>query len=209
MRTVVFGKKIETVYSVDYKWEQIDDAELGVKTVYTGKPEIKTEKKLKEWCELCNYEGEPRYNSNKSWWMNTNGFGLSKQMNISENETVNIEEEIFRADLHEMHLHTDKIIEETDVNKEESYDMLESQIKEFNRMMISSNDRLKSYCDLHKLAYEETDCIELFKLIYPGKQYVIEDGVMKESCTKTFSCGGFIKDNDIAYCTSTISLSGR
>ena len=71
------------------------------------------ETKVKEWTELCSYEGEPRYNSN---WV----FRIYKTVNISEYETVDIENEIFRADLNEMHLHTNKIVEERDINKEEN-----------------------------------------------------------------------------------------
>ena len=36
-----------------------------------------------------------------------------------------------------------------------------------------------SYCNLHKLSYEDTNCIELFKLVFPDEEYVIENGVMK------------------------------
>ena len=128
--------------------------------------------KIKEWSELCLYKGEPRYNSRI-------GFALYNNINISENETVSIEEEIFRADLNEMHLHTNKVVEEKDVNKEDALSILEVQIKAFNKMMIESNNRLMAYCDLHKLSYEDTDCIELFKLVFPDDGYVIENGVMK------------------------------
>ena len=93
---------------------------------------------------------------------------------------VSIEDEIFRADLNERHLHTNKIVEERDVDKEDAMSILDGQIKAFNKMMIESNDRLMTYCDLHKLSYEDTDCIELFKLVFPNDEYVIKDGVMKE-----------------------------
>ena len=172
MKTRVFGKKIENVYEVDHKWKQIEDNDGEMKTVYTSKPEINRIRKVKEWFELCSYEGEPRYNSHTGW-------ALYNNINISENETVAIEEEIFRADLNEMHLHTNKVVEEKDINKEDALSILEAQIKAFNKMMIESNNKLMSYCDLHKLSYEDTDCIELFKLVFPDDEYVIEDGVMK------------------------------
>lgn len=172
MKTRVFGKKIENIYDVIHNWKQIEDNNGETKTVYTDKPSINKTRKIKEWSELCSYEGEPRYNSRI-------GFALYNNINISENETVAIEEEIFRADLNEMHLHTNKIVEEKDINKENALSILEAQIKAFNKMMIESNNRLMSYCDLHKLSYEDTDCIELFKLVFPDDKYVIEDGVMK------------------------------
>lgn len=172
MITRVFGKKIEKTYDVDHKWIQIKGDDGDFKTVYTDKPTLTRETKVKEWSELCSFDGEPRYNSNRSFFM-------YNSINISADETVMIEEEIFRADLNEMHLHTNKIVEEVDVDKEDALSILEGQIKAFNKMMIESNNRLMAYCDLHKLSYEDTDCIELFKLVFPDDEYVIEDGVMK------------------------------
>ena len=172
MITRVFGKKIENFYEVFHNWKQVEDDNGEIRTVYTDKPTINKARKVKEWSELCSYEGEPRYNS-------CNGWALHNNINISENETVAIEKEIFRADLNEMHLHTNKVVEEKDINKEDALSILEAQIKAFNKMMIESNNKLMSYCDLHKLSYEDTDCIELFKLVFPDDEYVIKDGVMK------------------------------
>ena len=174
MKTRLFGKKIENIYDVDHKQKEIKDENGDFKTVYTGKPTITKETKVKEWSELCSYDGEPRYN------LNLFDFYGYKKCNISEDEMVSIEDEIFRADLNEMHLHTNKIVEERDVDKEDAMSILDGQIKAFNKMMIESNDRLMTYCDLHKLSYEDTDCIELFKLVFPNDEYVIKDGVMKE-----------------------------
>lgn len=183
-----------------------------IKTVYIDKPLINKTRKVKKWTELCSYEGEPRYNSRIGW-------DLYNKINISENETVTIEEEIFRADLNEMHLHTNKVVEEKDINKEDALSILEAQIKAFNKMMIESNNKLMSYCDLHKLSYEDTDCIELFKLVFPNDEYVIEDGVMKvkekpqitasplyfdSSIAKTISIGTSI-DTSLSSHLSTIS----
>lgn len=174
MITRVFGKKIENVYDVICNMKQVEKDDDGkMKSVYTEKPRINKVRKVKEWSELCSYEGEPRYNSGIS-----TVFGYPN-INISENETVKIEDEIFRADLNEMHLHTNKIVEEKDVDKEDALSILDGKIKAFNKMMIESNDKLRVYCDLHKLSYEDTDCIELFKLVFPDDYYVIKDGVMK------------------------------
>ena len=127
---------------------------------------------------------------------------------------MTIEEEIFRADLNEMHLHTNKVVEEKDINKEDALSILEGQIKAFNKMMIESNNRLIVYCDLHKLSYEDTDCIELFKLVFPDDEYVIEDGVMKvkEKSKVTFApykLGNIIIDNDITTIDSFVTLSSN
>lgn len=74
---------------------------------------------------------------------------------------------------------------------------LSNHIKEFNKMMIESNDKLKAYCDLHKLSYEDTDCIELFKLVFPDKLYIIRDGKMKvdkliHTASTAYSCPSLI-----------------
>lgn len=174
MKTIVFGKVIENNYSVIYNSKQIEDENGNVKTVYTDKPMIFKGQTVKEWIELCSYKGEPRYNSNNRCML----YGY-RHFNIAENETVRTEEEIFRADINEMHLHTDKVVEERDIDKENALSILDGQVREFNKMMIESNDRLKAYCDLHKLSYEDTDCIELFKLVFPDDEYVIQDGIMK------------------------------
>lgn len=196
MKTRIFGKKIGNIYEVDHNWKQIEDNDGEIKTVYTDKPSINKTRKVKEWSELCSYEGEPRYNSYI-------GFALYNQINISENETVTIEEEVFRADLNEMHLHTNKVVEEKDINKEDALSILEGQIKAFNKMMIESNNRLMTYCDLHKLSYEDTDCIELFKLVFPDDEYVIEDGVMKVKEKPKTTASSLYIDDSIA---KTISI---
>lgn len=175
----LFGKKIENIYDVDYKSKEIKDDNGKTKTVYTDKPIITKDSKVKEWVELCSYDGEPRYNTALSWGGYKSPWSTYKEVNISENESVAIEKEIFRADLNEMHLHTDKVVETIDTKKEEACAVCEAQIKAFNKMMIESNEKLKAYCDLHKLSYEDTDCIELFKLVFPNEHYQIKDGKMR------------------------------
>lgn len=199
MITRVFGKKIENFYEVFHNWKQVEDGNGEIRTVYTDKPTINKARKVKEWCELCSYEGEPRYNSHTGW-------ALCNKINISENETVAIEEEIFRADLNEMHLHTNKVVEEKDVNKEDALSILEAQIKAFNKMMIESNNKLMSYCDLHKLSYEDTDCIELFKLVFPDDEYVIENGIMKVKEKPQITTSPYVLGDIV---TSSISITPR
>ena len=184
MKTKIFGKKIERIYSVDSKQAEIQEENGKTKIIYTAKPELVESTIVSSWIELFSYIGEPRYNYNstETWiypYNNIRLFGKLNQINISANETVFIEEEIFRADLNEMHLHTNKIIEEIEVDKEKSLSIYEEQVKAFNNMMIKSNDRLRRYCDLHKLSYEDTNCVELFKLVFPNDSFIIEDGVMK------------------------------
>ena len=178
MVTKVLGKNIENVYSADDKKKKIFDenGEL-VKEIFTGKPELVKETKIKNWEQLCSFKGEPRYNKRD---IKSCIFSYD-HLNISENKYVNITKEIFRADLNELHLYSDKVISKTDVDKQQSENKLKKLIKDFNQAMIESNDKLKAYCDVHNLYKCDTDCIELFKLVYPESEYSwkIEDGKMK------------------------------
>lgn len=174
MKTKVFGKKIENIYVIDCKQKTIQNEQGEDITVFIDKPTLTKTSTMKEWVELCDFDGEPRYNHKYPF-----ALSFDTKINITEDEEVCIEEEIFRADLNELHLHTNKIVEEIDLDKEGVMSDYENQIKAFNMMMIESNNKLMAYCDLHKLIYEDTDCIELFKLVFPNNDYVIEDGVMK------------------------------
>ena len=172
MKTVVLGKKIKNIYELNKNQKQIIGDSGEPQTVYIGKPFIKVKKETSEYVELCRFKGKPRYNKPR------NLFSYSHRINISKDETILIEEEIFRADLNVLELYTDKVVETIDENKTEAESELEQEVKSFNRTMIESNNKLKSYCDIHKLSYEDTDCFELFQLVYPGNAYIIEKGIM-------------------------------
>lgn len=175
MRTVILGKIIEELYSVDSKLKEIEDENGEIKEVFTGIPVIAKKEKIVDWREICSFDGEPRYNKKDSIfsWLSHNEF------NISENETVRTECETFRADLNEIHVKTSKVLEIFDYNKYESESEHINLIYRFNEQMILSNEKLKSYCDLHKMSYTDTDCIELFKLVYPNEKYEVVDGTMR------------------------------
>lgn len=172
MKTVVLGKKIKNIYELNKNQKQIIGDNGEPKTVYIGRPFIRVKKETSEYVELFRFKGKPRYNKPR------NSFSYCHRINISKDETILIEEEIFRADLNVLELYTDKVVETIDVNKEETESELEQEVKSFNRTMIESNNKLKSYCDIHKLSYEDTDCCELFKLVYPGNSYIISKGLM-------------------------------
>ncbi len=196
MKTVILGKKIENYYEVNHHWKDVEDGKGGLITVYADKPTIIKTPKIKEWAEICSYDGVPRYNSDKRYaFVSYNNY----QINISEDETVTVSEEIFRADLNEMHLRTNKVLEEIDIDKENAEIILSEQIHAFNAAMITSNEKLKSYCDIHKLSYEDTDVIELFAIVFPGEKYEIVDGVMKvkeylEVCCSSV-CNSWVNTN--------------
>lgn len=194
MKTVVLGKIIENVYEVDTKQKKINDKDGKVKIVYTGKPVMNKSTEIKEWKEICNFTGEPRYNTYRNRFVDC-------EINISENEAVKIDKEIFRADLNEFHMYSNKVIEEIDDNLLEAEETLEKHIRDFNKMMIESNEALKAYCDLHGLSYEDSDCTKLFAIIFQGKEYEIVDGVMKEKIQHRID----VLESAIAYSDETIN----
>ena len=90
---------------------------------------------------------------------------------MSENESVCVEEEIFRADLVEYLQRVNKVIEEIDENKEESETELQMLVAEFNKTAIENNMEMLNYCKLHKLTPGETDAEELYKLLHPDESF--------------------------------------
>ena len=51
----------------------------------------------------------------------------------------------------------------------------EKDVDLFNKILISSDEKLKNYCDLHKLDYEKTDVEQVFKVVYPDTKFKFED----------------------------------
>lgn len=190
MKTIIEGKNIENRYSVDHKWKTVKNSDGEDITVYTAKPSIVKDIVITGYEKLCEYDGEPHYNDKHRVLYG----GFSKSLNISENEEAYVCEEIFRADKNEMHIHTDKVCSEKDVDLEDSENIYKVQTMAFNKMMIESNKKMNSYCELHKLIPDETDCIELFSLLYPESCYEIADGVMREK-----------KNEQLLYVTSANS----
>lgn len=173
MRTVVLGKVVEKNFSVETNIKTINKNGKEC-DVYTGKPKLQVEEKIKEWKEICSFKGEYRKNHIYPFF-----YPSVNQINISENETVTIDKEIFRADLNELHLFTDKVVEEINKGMEIAEIELIKHTRLFNKMMIESNDSLTAYCNLHKLNYGDTDAIELFKIVFPEKEFEIKDGVLR------------------------------
>lgn len=171
MKTKILGQIITNKYSVDNKRKEIKNSDGNPKMIYGGKPELKKESEIK-WADICEFEGDPRYNNKHLGWY----FG--RALNISEDEEVSVNEEIFRADLNELHLHTNKILKEIDLNKDEMEIALTNEMKSFNKEIIEADEKLKSYCLLHKLNPEETDCMELFKLVYSTDGCVVANGTL-------------------------------
>lgn len=171
MQTVLFGqnKFITKLIEKNKKKIELNGKEVEV---FTAKPELIYDEKL-TWEEMYRWDGEPHFNSNYRYV-----YPLKDEINISENEVVGVIEKIFRADLNELHLHSDKVLKE-EVN-DDCEDKYKRFVKEFNKQMIESNEKLKERCDLYNLSYEDTDCEKLFKDVYGTSSYKIVDGKMVE-----------------------------
>lgn len=177
MQTVLFGqnKTITKFIEENKKKIELDGEEVEI---FIAKPELMSKVET-TWEEMYRWDGSPFYNETITRPISLYGMTFNR-MNISENESVEIEESIFRADLNELHLHSDKVLkEEVNDDCEDKYKRL---VKEFNKQMIESNEKLKERCDLYNLSYEDTDCEKLFKDVYGAdKVYGIEDGKMVKS----------------------------
>lgn len=174
MKTVVFGKIVEIRHEIDANVKAIKDENGKDVVVYEERPKKKIVETVTGYKEILRYDGEPRYNKGSVLF----GSFYYDSFNIGEDEVVNREKEVFRADLNEVHLYVDKVLEVKELYKDEIEEMYNVYIQDFNEQMILSDKCMKSYCDLHKLLYEETDAIELFKLVYPDEEYEIKDGKM-------------------------------
>lgn len=175
MRSVVLGKVVDNYYKLVSNTKTVNQNGEDV-TVFEKKPEMIKEEKIREWKEICSFKGEPvwSYDYNNVWF----SLKTSKNLNISENEEVAITQQKFRADLGELHLYSNKILEEIDVNKETIEALYEKLLGDFNFAMNTSDEKMKSYCELHGLDMRKADCKKVFKLVYPSRDFTIVDGKM-------------------------------
>jgi hypothetical protein len=192
MITKVFGKTISRSFQ---KHDNIQiiivDGELE-KEYFTAKPTLETIEDTIGWAEICSFEGYPFFN--RAVYNSYYNYTDPNRFNISEDEEVKVEEQIFRADLNELHLRTNKIVNTIVKGQAAAQDWLDNELKHFNRTMILSNEKLKQYCDIHELSYENTDCYELFELVYPTSKPEIIDG---RFC---------VKDKNNIFCLNNIMV---
>lgn len=109
---------------------------------------------------ILEYEGTPQYEGE-----------LFKSFYISEDEEVKIIKKYFRADLGAWIVETDKVLSEKHIGEKKCKQELAKVIKEYNKQKIESCDYLKTYCDIHKLSYEDTDYEELKDIVDKPKNY--------------------------------------
>lgn len=176
MKTIIQGKILKTTYGVDDKRKTIQvNNERSVK-VYTGKPELTKNTEIVSWETIAEFDEKIEYNSKVCFFFTTMIKTNLGEINLTEDEKVNVIESITRVDLGAYVLHVDKILDEKTGWKSEAEEILKYQIKDYNKQMIESNERLLGYCKLHNLVPSETDVDELFKQVYPNESYRIEDG---------------------------------
>jgi len=202
MRTKLLGKNIKRKWFVETHVVNKEAGECDDKVTYTfdGVPELKND----ETCTnevFMEYKGEPCFN-HKKWSslvdiMNISMSDLIGQMNISENETVNVFDKIFRADEGDYWLYTDKILSEEDQNKSELEKNYQHWISIFNRTMIEQDKKLKDRCDLYNLNYEKTDSVKLFKEVYGCENVEIKDGKLVKDNKATHMVSMFVNGETI------------
>lgn len=156
MKTHVMGKKIKNTYKVVTRKD--DNGK------YVGTPSIELDKMDITWVEICSYDGTPQKGQGKAEdgdlpWYTQDG------IYISENEFVPIQEAHFRADLGDWYQYTKKILENKDVNLKKCEKELDQEMRAYNTQKIEANPKAKSYCNLHKLDYSETNYDELMDLL--------------------------------------------
>lgn len=155
------GRHVEHVYSVKYE----RDEKTG-KLVKKPKLDITDRFKYETLKREDNrkyfiVDGEIGSNTSNKFL----GLYSRPSINISEDETVDVVEKIYRADLNAYMIHTGKVMSEKDVDKEESDAILEKLMREYNEMKISEDDELATYCRVHKLVPAETDYDELRSIV--------------------------------------------
>lgn len=117
-------------------------------------------------------DGEIGTNSTCGWL----GLVVVNKINLSEDEEVTVIQKIYRADLHAYMVHTDKVLSEKDIDKEEAEFKYNKLLAEYNKTMIEDDEELLSYCKVHHLKPEETDYDELAKIV-PRKVKVAQDSL--------------------------------
>ena len=160
MRSTIYGQKIERKYKTECT--RNDDGLIIRKPKLIAEETITYAPVIRNSGEVMSVDGEIGSNrSSKSIW------SLSKRINLSEDTEVEVLKEIYRADLNGYIVYTDFVISIEDVGKCDCEAEINSLIAEYNKAHIEKDEKARTYCDIHKLNYEETDYDELISLINP------------------------------------------
>lgn len=184
MKTVIMGQHIVHKYTVNSNTKEITDENGEKKVVFTAKPAIEiTDERADE--QICEFDGEMKYNSSQ----------CESLLEAMYNQSVTIEGEpclvlrtAFEVTTQTETVYTDKVISETDEYKDISEDKLTELLQAYNKQIIESDEKMLNHCKLYNLTPADTDCEELFKEVYPGYKFEIDDkGKLKprEATAKT------------------------
>lgn len=175
MKTIFQAKEVTNLYSVEYDIYETDKA-----VVYNSKPTLEKKQEVK-WVDL--------YEFNEEVQLQYDMFNNKQYVYISETEKVYVVEKFMRLDIGAYVIRLDKVyVENEDIFKRDAEFDLKHKVKDFNKQMIESNERLLSYCNLHKLNIEDIDLDELIKLVYNKYKYSIKEGklVVEDDYEKFF-----------------------
>lgn len=146
--TIIKGQKVTNRLELNDCFEKVVETVDGqdiIKKKLIRRPEL-IKKSDVEWVDMFEIKGEIKYNKD-----------LYFRFNISENETVEALEQIYRADLNEYHVFTDKVVET--VNDEENNKKVE---EEYHTLMtrwidkfLSENEDAAKWCKLHNVELNE------------------------------------------------------
>lgn len=173
----VMGKKVTKEYYINENSVGKRDVNGDKYYEYTGKPTLETKVINTDWEEICSFDTifvhQFTYNITYGSYYNR------PTINISEDESLEIENGIMRADLGEYHIHTNKILEEICDNKEQMESKYKMILGKFNKRMIEQDEKMSVYCKLNHWKPEDTDCEELWKIVHDCA-FVYENGKMKK-----------------------------
>lgn len=158
MITRVMGRATETYWKVEPHTHIVGAGNDATRYVFDAKPEIVKDIIELDPVEICQYEGRPCVSS----------YGYifpRKKINIGDEE-VDVQKEVFYADLSEWRQYVDKIVSNVDYYKEEVELDYADLIAQYNEQMIKADEKLQAYCDLHHLNPGDTDVDELRKIVY-------------------------------------------
>lgn len=145
MKTIIQGKKIAKRYSVE------ENKNLTGR--FIERPRLVFEESV-TWNDIKTTEEEVEYNEGRTAL-------ASNLFNLDEDETVQVIDKIYRADIPARVLKTDKIIEEIDINLKESEEKLAELLKEYNKQVIQGHPRLMAWCRVTGNNPEDVDVDDL------------------------------------------------
>lgn len=165
MITRVMGRKTETWWVCEPHRHIEKVAEDGsIKYKFDCKPELNCDVVELDPVEVCQYDGNP-LKSNVCKPVGCLGAYEYPKININDEE-VEVIKETFYCDLGEWKQFIDKVVENTDHDKESAEAEYAEALYEYNQQMINEDERMKAYCELHHLDPGETDVDELKKIVY-------------------------------------------